>query len=280
MSSDGSAVDFSEDREFRQVENGLRVRPAVTYEIIRKEGEEELSRGFRALFWSGLAAGLSISFSMVAMGILQSSLPNTNWAHPIAATGYTAGFIIVILTRQQLFTENTITALLPVMARHSDATWLKMARLWAIVLSANALGAVIFALASAYTPLFSTDYQDAFFKIGEHIFEYDALEMFVKGIAAGWLIAALVWVLPSSQNQKFLVIFFFTWLIGFGEFTHIVAGTTEAVFYLAKGGTTLFDVVFVFMLPTLLGNIAGGSALFALISYAQVKDELEQITAQ
>jgi formate/nitrite transporter FocA (FNT family) len=33
--------------------------------------------------------------------------------------------------------------------------------------------------------------------------------------------------------------------------------------------------VFTFLLPTLVGNIVGGSALFALISYAQVRGEMK-----
>ena len=41
----------------------------VIYEIIRREGEEELARTNRSLVWSGLAAGLMMSFSVLGESI-------------------------------------------------------------------------------------------------------------------------------------------------------------------------------------------------------------------
>jgi hypothetical protein len=37
--------------------------------------------------------------------------------------------------------------------------------------------------------------------------------MFVKGIVAGWLIAALVWMLPSAEGTEIFVITLITYLI-------------------------------------------------------------------
>lgn len=265
----------SDDR--KEVRERLRVRPAVIYEVVRAEGEEEIARRNTALIWSGLAAGFSISFSMVVLGILKSALPDADWAQPLTAIGYTAGFIIVILARQQLFTENTITALLPVMTRYSDANWRSMFRLWGLVLGANVLGASFFAWAAARLPLFSTEVNAAFYEIGAHIFENSAWEMFIKAVPAGWLIAGLVWTLPSVRYARFWVIFFFTWIIALGEFPHIIAGTTETVYYMLQGGVGLAQLGGQFFIPTLLGNIFGGSALFALFSYAQVKEEVTEV---
>lgn len=267
-------------RETRQIYERVRLRPAVVYEIIREEGEEELVRGFFALWWSGLAAGLSMGFSMAVMGVLKAELPGEPWAGPIVTAGYAAGFVIVILARQHLFTENTITALLPVMSRHSDATTVSLLRLWGIVLTANVVGAALFALAAAQSSIFPAEYQQAFFSLAEKLFENSAWEMFLKGIPAGWLVAALVWTLPSVEEDRFPIIFFLGWVIGLGGFTHIIVGMVEAIFYMLKGGASFFEVVFVFSLPTLAGNMVGGSALFALISYAQVRKEAPQVTAR
>ncbi|HEY7802740.1 MAG TPA: hypothetical protein VIE40_08700, partial [Dehalococcoidia bacterium] len=45
-----------------------RSRPAVgvVHEAVRQEGDEQLSRPSSALAWSGLAAGLSMGFTLVA----------------------------------------------------------------------------------------------------------------------------------------------------------------------------------------------------------------------
>jgi formate/nitrite transporter FocA (FNT family) len=98
--------------------------------------------------------------------------------------------------------------------------------------------------------------------------------MFFKGISAGFLIAAMVWLIPSADSAQFHVILLMTYLIALGEFTHIVAGSVEAFMLVAGGEQTPWSVLSGFTVPVLLGNIVGGTALFALISYAQIMKEL------
>lgn len=78
---------------------------SVVYRAIYKEGESELERNNTALGWSGLAAGLSMGFSPLTEAILQAHLPDARWAALVAKIGYAAGFLFVILGRQQLYTE-------------------------------------------------------------------------------------------------------------------------------------------------------------------------------
>lgn len=253
-----------------------RPRPAEIYDAILDEGEEELQREKSALWWSGLAAGLSMGFSVVASAAMLVAFGNQPWAWPLVSLGYSAGFIIVILARQQLFTENTITALLPVLADRSWASSYHMLRLWGIVLAANLLGAAIFGWLTTEPAMFSADMRGAFADLSHHVFENSATEMFVKGIAAGWLIAALVWVLPAVETGKFWIIMFFTSLIALGDFTHIIAGSVEGFHLLFIGDITVSVLLLKFMLPTLLGNIFGGSAIFTLASHAQVHGEVSE----
>ncbi len=92
-----------------------RPNAALIHETIRAEGESELERTWWALITSGIAAGLSMGFSLVVEGLLQSHLPDAPWRELISKFGYTAGFLIVVLGRQQLFTENTLTPILPLL---------------------------------------------------------------------------------------------------------------------------------------------------------------------
>ena len=64
---------------------------------------------------------------------------------PLSSFGYTVGFLIVVLGRQQLFTENTLTAILPLLRRRNVRTFRLVLQLWLVVLIANLLGALIFA---------------------------------------------------------------------------------------------------------------------------------------
>lgn len=261
-------------REKAQLSEHLRLRAAAVYEIIRAEGEGELNRSMPALWWSGIGAGLSIGFSVVAEGLLTAHLPEAPWKPLVDNLGYSVGFLIVILARQQLFTENTLTPVLPVIKRNSLKWYLVLLRLWGVVLAANLVGCLVFATVIAHTEILNEPIRQAILHIGQHMMENSAGEMFVKGIAAGWLIAALVWTMPSSEGSEFLIITLMTYLIALGDFTHVIAGSTEAFFLLLTGEIGLGQTVFQFFLPTLSGNVVGGTLLFAVLSYAQVKEEI------
>ncbi len=260
--------------EKSQVKGGTRLRAVVVYEIIRTEGEGELGRTFSALWWSGLAAGISIGFSFLTVAVLAAHLPDFEWKEIVAKVGYAVGFLIVILGRQQLFTENTLTAVLPVITRRRLDWLIGMLRLWGIVLAANVVGCFIFALAIASTNMVSAEVTQELHALVQTMMQNTPWQMFVKGIGAGWTIAALVWMMPSSEGAEFAVITLMTTLIAFCGFTHVVAGSAEALYGVLTGDVTIIAAVFRFFLPTLLGNVFGGTVLFALLSYAQVRTEM------
>jgi formate/nitrite transporter FocA (FNT family) len=262
--------------ETRSVEKRRRLRAAVVYEIIRVEGEGELARSFGALWWSALAAGLSIGFSPLAMAMFRAYLPGAPGAAIIENLGYSVGFLIVILSRQQLFTENTLTAVLPVIARRQWQWVWVMLRLWSIVLAANVVGCLLFAAFLDYSSVLGPELANSLNAVSSKLMENSASEMFVKGIVSGWLIAALVWMLPSAEGTEIFVITLITYLIALGGFTHIVAGSAEALYLLLGGHESLARVIFVFFLPTLAGNVFGGTLMFAVVSYAQVREEIDE----
>jgi formate/nitrite transporter FocA (FNT family) len=242
----------------------------VTHEVIRREGEEELKRATSALAWSGLAAGLAMGFSLVGEGVLKAHLPDAEWAPLVAKLGYSFGFLIVILGSQQLFTENTLTAVVPLMARRTREMFVNVARLWGVVLLANLLGALLFALVIGRTELFKPEVHNAFAAIGAKAVASGFWLTVLKAVFAGWLIALMVWMLPAAESSQVLVIIAMTWLVGVGEFAHIVAGAAE-VFYLAVTGALRWGETFSrFIVPTLLGNVVGGVRLGSAVNHAQV----------
>ena len=89
--------------------------PVMIHDIIREDGERELGRSVEALSWSGLGAGLSMGFSFLILAVIRAALPDSPWRILVSGFGYTTGFMIVVLGRQQLFTESTLTAVLPVL---------------------------------------------------------------------------------------------------------------------------------------------------------------------
>ncbi|MGE5470520.1 MAG: formate/nitrite transporter family protein [Bacteroidota bacterium] len=261
-----------------QVEKRTTSPTPIIYGAVRQLGEDEMDRPAVSLWWSGFAAGLSISFSLLAQANLAMHLPDAPWRHLVVAMGYPVGFLIVVLSRQQLFTENTITVILPVLAEPTGKNLGRAARLWGIVLAANLAGTLAVALFLAFTPAVPTDVRTEMLTISRHTLDHDWVEMGFLGIISGYLMATLVWLIPSAGVAQFHIVFLITYLIAQGEFTHIVAGSVEAFLLLAIGEIALGQMITGFTLPVLAGNIVGGTALFALISYAQVMREVGNAT--
>ncbi|AXW88507.1 hypothetical protein AU509_00575 [Lonsdalea britannica] len=271
------SVESHESRQGQDIvvdEHSLPSPAAAIHERIRQEGQKELVRDGRALLWSAIAAGLSMGTSLIAMGLLHAELKGVTGAHLLESFGYTLGFIIVIMARQQLFTENTVTAVLPIMHQPSMHNFRLLLRLWGIVLFGNLIGTALAALGYTALPVFSAEVRHAFSDIALHVMENPPEEMFANAMVSGWIIATMVWMLPNAGNAKILVIIIMTWLISASSLTHIVAGATE-IFYLVFNQQLSWQAfIWPFALPTLAGNIIGGTFVFALISHAQIRSDL------
>nr|WP_151995336.1 formate/nitrite transporter family protein [Buttiauxella massiliensis] len=255
-------------------EEQLPSRAMAIHEHIRQDGEKELERDAMALFWSAVAAGLSMGASLLAKGIFHVNLEGVPGSFLLENLGYTFGFIIVIMARQQLFTENTVTAVLPVMQKPSGSNFLLLMRLWGMVLLGNIIGTGLAAYAFEYMPIFDEQTRDAFVSIGMDVMHNTPGEMFANAIISGWIIATMVWMFPSAGSAKIFVIIIMTWLVALGDLTHIVVGSVEILYLVFNGTIHWSEFFWPFALPTLAGNICGGTFIFALISHAQIRNDM------
>jgi formate/nitrite transporter FocA (FNT family) len=256
--------------EEKQVQERVAIGAHVVHETIRREGEEELKRSTPALAWSGLAAGLSMGFSLVAEGLLAAYLPHAEWTPLVSKVGYSVGFLMVVLGRQQLYTETKLTVILPLLSRRNVATALSVLRLWTVVLVANLVGTYLFALCVGRIPIFSTHIQQVLMEVSQGSLAGGFGVIFMRAVFAGWLIALMVWLLPGAESARVSIIIILTYLIGLGGFNHVIAGSTKVMFLVVSGAETWSNYALRFLLPTPLGNIVGGVSLVAFLGHAQV----------
>jgi formate/nitrite transporter FocA (FNT family) len=256
--------------EAQKVQERVAIGAKVVYEAVRLEGEEELERHAVALAWSALAAGLSMGFSLLAEAALTSYLPDAPWRPLIARAGYSLGFLIVILGRQQLFTENTLTVILPLLLHKNLEMVVKVLRLWSIVLSANIAGTFLFALLIARTHFLEPAVQRAMIDIASTHIGQGFWTIVLRAVFAGWLIALMVWMLPDASSSRVVVILIITYVISICSLSHIIAGSTNVFVLVALGKITFLRYVTGFFIPTLLGNIVGGVSLVAALAHGQV----------
>jgi hypothetical protein len=164
--SPASELDGISPRQTAEIESQSRPSAALIHETIRAEGEQELEPRWWAILMSGLAAGRSIGLSLVVQGEFHAALSDQTAQRLVAPLGYTVGFLVVVLGRQQLFTENTLTPILPLLHHRNLGTLIKLLKLWGLVLASDIAGTWAIGYGLARGNIFRLEVTDAFLVLG------------------------------------------------------------------------------------------------------------------
>lgn len=251
---------------------GTRLSAREIYDNVRESAEEELERPGPSIFWSALAAGLTIGFSFVAAAWAASLAPEP-LRTAAAAIGYPLGFIFVVIGRQQLFTEQTLEPVIPLLRERTLTRVGQLLRVWGIVLAANLAGTLAFALLASRTSMLSDPALLASLdRVARDATDGGFGDVLYKGVFAGWLIALMAWLIAATRSTGAQIVL--VWLstapiTAFG-FAHVVAGSVEAFWRASRGGATWEAMASEFVIPATIGNIIGGVLFVALLNDRQV----------
>lgn len=270
-----AVLDKEREMEWHAVQRATRLPARLVFEVVAHDGQEELERPVNSLIWSGVAGGIMITFSLIGMAILRVHLPDASWRPLVEYFGYSFGFLLVVLGRLQLFTENTITTVVPVYVNPTKENFSRMALLWLVVLGANIFGTSITTAFLTFTTVFGAEMQQAMLDISAHATSHQPFDAFIKAIPAGVLIAAIVWILPTTTNG-FWVVMLFTYLIALCGFTHVVAGSAEVAYLIWHGQLGVWEGLTNFIIPVLIGNVVGGTAIFSFAIWSQIRLETQR----
>jgi formate/nitrite transporter FocA (FNT family) len=258
------------EQESTEPESGTLYSAKEMHDHAMEVAEEELERPFIELAISSFASGLLVSFSFLAGAFL---VHHGSPAHKelLVAAAYPLGFAFVVLAQHQLFTENTLEPVLPVLERRDRESLRKMLRLWAIVLPGNLIGTAIFGFVVARTPVLEPELHQSLRDVAMDILKGGAGMVFYKAIWAGWLIALMAWLLNATRNTaaQIMMIWLATAPIAAFGFRHSIAGATEAFYLVSVGAVSIGDALLRFELPALAGNIIGGVVLVAMVNHGQ-----------
>lgn len=239
---------------------------------ITATADEEFSRSTRLLFLSGLAGGLSIGLSFLGSAALAAKFSSEN----VLLTGallYPLGFIFIVIGRYQLFTENTLTPVTLVLTRIASLPLLL--RVWGSVLGANILGAALMAFVLAATGVFEPATVQIALKMGEHAMAPAWVDLFWKGMFAGWIVAGMVWLNHAARDttSRVLITFILIFTVAVSDLSHCIIGSAEVLFLVFKGHATLGAFLLDYFVPVVLGNTAGGVLLVAILNYSQTRNK-------
>jgi formate/nitrite transporter FocA (FNT family) len=273
----GSSEKQSESSSGSGPQVGTRFSAEEIHDNVSEAAKEELERPASELIWSSLASGMLLGFSFLAVGFLTSLVPP---AYHVLATAiaYPLGFVYVVHARHQLFTENTLEPVIPLLEKRDGETLRQLLRLWGIVLPVNLLGALIFAEVLAHTQVVEPKLVTPLLDAARVSTEGSAQLIFYKGIWAGWLIALMAWLIAATHDTmaQIVLVWLATGPIAAFGFRHSIAGAVEAFYRAAVGDAPWGQMIFTFEIPAIIGNIVGGVVLVALVNHGQVSKARER----
>ena len=243
------------------------------FERIIVDADEEISRSFRELFFSGLAAGFAITLTV----LLYVSMTHATDGIPlVGALLYPIGFVYIILGNYQLYTENTLPPVALVIERMASVP--AMLGMWSVVLLGNVVGGALGATALAYGGVFSPEAAQTAVEIGMSGVETDWVALFFKAMFAGLIVAGVVWLDFSVTNStaRFILVYMAFLAIPFGNLFHVVVASTEVVYLVLVGQIGLLYGAYNFALPVLLGNTFGGVLLVTIVNYFQTPTYIQE----
>ncbi len=237
-----------------------------------KEGLEQFKRSKYSLFLSAIAAGLILGFAAMSVAIVtvitKDFSPLTR--RLMTAFVYPLGFLVCIMSRTQLFTEDTARAVYPFL--DTKVKLKEVFYVWAVVLAGNLLGTLI----SSYLITGADSVISAklgYLYIAEHLISYSNSEVFVSAILAGWLMAQGGWLIASTSQAfaQISCIFVVTFLIGIGGLHHSIAGSAEVFTGLIFSENPQIFESLRFLTFAVIGNLVGGSIFVAILNYGHIK---------
>lgn len=248
-----------------------RITAQEMFQNVQAAAEGELARSSLGLAFSGFAAGLNISFGFVAAAALFHIGDTPESTHLWGAVGYPLGFILVITARAQLFTENTLTPVILVVAQPTRRNILNTVRLWTVVLLANLGGAFLFSYGLSVLSLPGVLDRPVLEAIASSAYTGEWVNLLVRAVLGGWLIALIVWVLQAGAGLagQILLIWIITFVIQAARLSHSIAGASEVLYLAHTEAISYLDWLVHFQAPVTLGNIIGGVVFVALVNYGQ-----------
>jgi formate/nitrite transporter FocA (FNT family) len=246
-----------------------RLTAAEIYVAAVRIGEDELKRSSTGLALSGLAAGLGMGLTGLGSAAILADVGDGAAQHLLVTALYPLGFIVVIVGRAQLFTENTLFPVILVLDRRRHLR--NTLRLWAVVFGSNVVGALLFAVLMIKCGAVSAEIARALSRLGSQTVQGSFGHLFWAGVAGGWIIALMAWLVTASRFTigQIALIYLMTFAVGAAGLAHCIAGSTEALSAVLAGQVSV-GTFMVWLLAATAGNTVGGVIIVSLLNYGQV----------
>ncbi len=239
-------------------------------------GISRLNRTWLEMFMSGIIGALHVTFGALAMSAVAGGFGGLLGERPafiLGAAIFPIGFILLKLSRSELFTENFLVPVAPVFEGREPIA--KLGKLWFWTLFGNLFGAIAFTLLVALGGMHSLGELPiehlralALYKVSRPY-----LSEFFSAFWAGVIITTMTWLVLAVKDQvvKMIAIWSTIFVLASLSFTHVIVSTSEVFLGMVMGAEIPLGAwmkkIFV---PGVVGNLTGGLLFISLLHYLQI----------
>ncbi len=251
--------------------------PADIWHESVDEGERRVSRSVAGLLATGIVGGIDVMLGIVGLtvvsGAFEAVLPEES-AHVLGSLAFGIGFVLLIVGRSELFTENFLVPITTVISTRRGL--LSVSRLWAGTLLGNLLALMVLAALLSRAGLVPSSALDSASSLAETFAQRDFVSALFSAIVAGTLMTLLTWVAHAADSDigRIAVAFIIGFLLAAPSLNHAVVSVGEMAFglFANRGSAEWIDLVQNFPVAV-LGNLIGGMALVTATRLIQVRGE-------
>lgn len=258
-------------------------RPEGIYDKAIEEGYERLERTVPDLVVTASIAGGEILFGAItALTVTAFLLPliGRDAASIAGALVFPLGFVLVLIGRSELFTENFLIPIAAVLragrTRNAGTASGRLGRLWGVSLVFNLLGALVSSLLLTRAGVLPEGTIEEVRHLAADKVSDDFPTAFYSAVLAGALMTLLTWLLLSVRElgAKIAIIFLVGFVIELHHFNHAIVSAGQIFMAMLSGGEitpqTWLTRNFA---PAVLGNVIGGVGLVTGLRVLQVWTE-------
>lgn len=257
-------------------ENVLEQEPPAIEHRAESIGSERLDRSDLGILVTAIVGGGEVSIgalaSMTVLGATLDAFPTVGLYTGLALAGlvFPVGFLLVIMGRSELFTENF---LIPVVAVFkTERTPGSLVWLWALSWIGNMIGCIGTAVLLLVPESVGTPILHGYAAYSDFKLNMPPTGVFVSAMLAGGVMTTLTWSLLSVQHTvgRMLLIAAGAYVLMAVNMSHSVVSASILLVGVRMTQHSLVDVA-VWLLTATAGNLVGGIGLVTLFRLAQAR---------
>lgn len=233
-----------------------------------REGEARLGRSLPSLLATGAVGGMDVGTGVLAL-LLVLTLTHSEAAGAIA---FGFGFIALNLGNSELFTENFLVPIMPIVARshRRGVGVLALLRLWVGTLAMNLVGGwlITFVIVVALPQV-----KPEAIALGQHFVSVGiSTTSFASAVLGGGIITLMTWMQRGTQSPiaKLVAAEGAGFLLAAGHLNHAIVASLEMFAALHAGATFGYLTWFKLLGWAVLGNVIGGLFFVTALRLVQV----------